>query len=311
MRRSVLLLLLLTGLLSSQTIDSLFYGNTKKIYKNPYGWGYIAGTNGYIDVGKYQRFDVIEEVNVVGAKIWMGLKSIVDTPDTITVVFTKAGYGNEYYDTLAGGPGERIASIKTTLDVFDTTGKGTAFLLPKPFNVAGGAFTPESIFVGIEWSETANDTFALFVDDTAQGDLQYRAWEQLTGVGYKYQRFNEPSDFSWLLDADIWIALLYRQGLLSVRDEQAGIPEHFSLDQNYPNPFNPGTTISFSVPAAEFVTLKVFDMLGKEAATLVHERLDAGKYSVAFTAYSLPSGIYFYQLRTGNSVATKKMMLLK
>lgn len=315
MNRLLLLVIVMSSSLSAQTIDSLFYGNSKKIQKNPYGWGFIAGTNGYGDIGKYQRFDVIEEVSVVGASIWMALTKVVNTPDSITVVFKKTATGKQNFDSLSGGPGVTIASIKTITTKFDTTGKPTTFKLPKSFNVAGGTFSPESIFVGIEWASTANDTFAVFSDDTAQGEKADRAWEQLTGVSYKYQRFNEPGDFSWAVanlgNLDLWISLLYKQGLSSVRDEQAKIPQQFVLEQNYPNPFNPSTNIRFSIVKGASVSLKVYDVLGKEVATLVNEYLEPGTYSSSFSARSLSSGLYFYRLRSGNSIETKKMTLVK
>lgn len=310
MKPILFLFALCSTLLTAQTIDTLFYGNAKKIPRNPYGSGYIAGTNGYGDIGKYQRFDLLEEVHVVGAKFWMGLKRTVETADSITVVFRRTAYGKDNYDTLSGGPGALIASLHTTLDAFDTSSAGSSFFIPAPFNVMGGPFSPESIFVGIEWSTTANDTFSLCVDSAGQGDKADRAWERLTGVPYKYQRFNEVSDFSWALDADLWIALLYKKGLLGVQ-QNGRIPEQFSLEQNYPNPFNPSTTIGFSVPAAGHVSLAVYDLLGKHIATLVDQNLDAGRYSANFSALSLPSGIYFYRLRNGSITETKRMLLLK
>jgi hypothetical protein len=88
------------------------------------------------------------------------------------------------------------------------------------------------------------------------------------------------------------------------------IPKGFALDQNYPNPFNPSTTIQFSLPAASQVSLKIFDLLGKEMLTIVSERLGPGVYTVPWQA-SVPSGVYFYQLRAGNLVETKKMLLAK
>lgn len=310
MKTFFLLFVCAASLLPAQTVDTLFYGNSKKIHRNPYGWGYIAGTNGYADIGKYQRFDIEEEVHVVGAKVWMGLKRVVGVPDSISIVFTRSASGKQNYDSASAGPGATVGTIRTALDVFDTTGAGNVFHLPVPFNVYGVLFGPESVFVGIEWSAAANDTFALFCDSAGQGEKAFRAWEQLTGVGYKYQRFAEPSDFSWLLDADLWIALLYKKGLLSV-ERQPGAPSLFTLEQNYPNPFNPSTTIAFSVPYSAEVSLIVYDVLGSEVATLVNERLDAGRYTSAFTAASLPSGIYFYRLRAGAHTETKRMMLIK
>jgi hypothetical protein len=311
MYRLFLVIVLMCSSLSAQTIDSLFYANSKKIQKNPFGWGYIAGTNNYQDIGKYQRFDVNQEITVIGASIWMALTKIVDTPDTINVVFKKTATGKQNYDSLSGGPGETITSIKKVTTDFDTSGNPTTFILPKSFNVAGSVSTPESIFVGIEWSITANDTFALFTDSATQGENANRAWEKVTGMSYQYQRFNEPNDFSWLLDADLWIALLYKHGLSSVRDERAEIPQHFILEQNYPNPFNPATNIRFSIAKAGSVSLTVYDILGKKVATLVNEYLEPGTYTSTFSAQSLSSGLYFYQLRTGNNAETKKMVILR
>ena len=85
----------------------------------------------------------------------------------------------------------------------------------------------------------------------------------------------------------------------------------YSLMQNYPNPFNPTTTINYSIKTASEVTLKVYDMLGTEVASLITERQEAGSYSVEFNAANLPSGMYVYRLSTNNYVDTKKLILLK
>ena len=87
--------------------------------------------------------------------------------------------------------------------------------------------------------------------------------------------------------------------------------QNYQLSQNYPNPFNPSTVISYRLPVIGFVTLKVYDVLGREVATLVNEEKSAGEYEIEFNGSKLPSGIYFYQLKTGNFVETKKMVLLK
>ena len=87
--------------------------------------------------------------------------------------------------------------------------------------------------------------------------------------------------------------------------------EHFDLKQNYPNPFNPSTTIKYQIPLSGNVTLKVYDILGKEVTTLVNERKLPGSYEVKFNATDLSSGIYFYKLQTGSLVETKKMIFLK
>ncbi|MHB1051029.1 MAG: phospholipase D-like domain-containing protein [Bacteroidota bacterium] len=99
--------------------------------------------------------------------------------------------------------------------------------------------------------------------------------------------------------------------LLHAGDRSTGIPADFALEQNYPNPFNPATTVRFSVADARFVTLKVFDILGREVATLVNEQLRPGNYSIQWNGSSLASGVYFYRIEAGNFRQTKKMLLQK
>ena len=89
------------------------------------------------------------------------------------------------------------------------------------------------------------------------------------------------------------------------------IPVTYDLSQNFPNPFNPATTIIYQLPQNGFVTLKVYDILGKEVATLVNEQKIQGRYSVNFDASRLASGVYIYQLRVNDYVSSKKMLLLK
>ena len=100
-------------------------------------------------------------------------------------------------------------------------------------------------------------------------------------------------------------------GQVDVKNKQHTITKTFSLSQNYPNPFNPTTTIQYSIPRQSFVTIKIYDILGKEITTLVNERKSAGNHSVNFNASDLPSGVYFYRMQAGSFVSTKKFVLLK
>lgn len=88
-------------------------------------------------------------------------------------------------------------------------------------------------------------------------------------------------------------------------------PSSFKLSQNYPNPFNPVTTINFSIPKNEIVKIKVYDILGKEVATIVNEQMNAGTYNLTFDASKLSSGVYMYKITAGNFSDIKKMMLIK
>jgi len=89
------------------------------------------------------------------------------------------------------------------------------------------------------------------------------------------------------------------------------IPRNYSLEQNYPNPFNPSTKINYSVPKSSIVQIKVFDVLGNEVEILVNEEKPAGTYELNWDAGILPSGVYFYQLKAGSFIETKKMLLMK
>ncbi len=99
--------------------------------------------------------------------------------------------------------------------------------------------------------------------------------------------------------------------IVSVPNNDISLPIKFFLSQNYPNPFNPSTKINYSIPELSFVTLKVYDVLGNEIATLINEEKSAGSYEFKFSANVLSSGIYFYKLMAGSYVETKKMLLVK
>jgi len=102
-----------------------------------------------------------------------------------------------------------------------------------------------------------------------------------------------------------------------IKEEVSGIkideniPQEFTLYQNYPNPFNPSTKIKYALSSRQYATLKAYDVLGNEVATLVNEEKPAGNYEVEFDAAGLPSGVYFYQLKAGSFIETKKMIFLR
>ncbi|HMU43454.1 MAG TPA: DUF4397 domain-containing protein [Ignavibacteriaceae bacterium] len=103
----------------------------------------------------------------------------------------------------------------------------------------------------------------------------------------------------------------FLEDVTSVENISEAVPNNFTLSQNYPNPFNPTTSINFTIPTSEFVTLKIYNILGSEIADLVSENLSAGSYSFNFDAQNLASGAYFYELKAGTFTQIKKMNLLK
>jgi YVTN family beta-propeller protein len=129
-------------------------------------------------------------------------------------------------------------------------------------------------------------------------------WEKLPS------RVNKDENF---VVAEIDQLGIFRVGYdpSSVSEEIIPIPAEYGLSQNYPNPFNPTTTIYYTLPNAEKVTLKVYDVLGRAVSTLVNEPQQAGEYWIHFDARELTSGLYFYRLEAGSFTETKKMIVLK
>jgi hypothetical protein len=103
----------------------------------------------------------------------------------------------------------------------------------------------------------------------------------------------------------------YRYTPTGVEPVSNAVPTEFRLEQNYPNPFNPTTNIGFRISHFGFVSLRVFDLLGREVATLVHEVKQPGSYEVTWDATGVASGVYLYRLQAGDYVDTKKLILLK
>ncbi len=146
--------------------------------------------------------------------------------------------------------------------------------------------------------------------------------------GHWWSSTEDNAPYAWSRHLDYGTAKLYRDSIYSwsyalsvrcVRDEMASdvdnknsqLPNDFSLSQNYPNPFNPSTNISFSIPARCFVSLKVFDFLGREVATILSEELTPGNYTRQWNAGELPSGAYTYRLQGGLFSDTKKLVLFR
>jgi hypothetical protein len=119
------------------------------------------------------------------------------------------------------------------------------------------------------------------------------------------------TDYRGGANYDIYAQRLNANGTITDVRTSASVPDKSELYQNYPNPFNPSTTISYQLPTQSHVTLKVFDVLGREVAMLVNGVEQPGYKSVTFDANGLANGLYYYCLTTGNFVQTKKLLLIK
>ena len=127
---------------------------------------------------------------------------------------------------------------------------------------------------------------------------------QTIEIGFRADAANSVWSYIYLDDVSIFTSLT---GIEDKKDR----PQNFTLAQNFPNPFNPMTSIEYSVVQSQNVTIKVFNVLGKEVAVLVNEKKEPGTYIAEFKTNGLPSGLYFYRMETGGFVQTKKMILLK
>jgi photosystem II stability/assembly factor-like uncharacterized protein len=246
--------------------------------------------------------------------------------------FDRVGNFGKLYKTENGGKTWEIAIDSTGLIIprlYDenlvlcgwqpykfarTTNGGNSWEI---FNIASnGRFIFLSFIPGNPsnvWTTFANDIF--FTSDTG------RTWTvDYTSPNYKFRGIEfSDSNNGWLIaQENYYIYKVFRTtngghgGIVSVNDNRSNtFISNFILEQNYPNPFNPNTTINYQIPEISFVTLKVYDLLGNEIATLVNEEKPIGTYEAEFDATDLPSGIYFYSMQVGNFIETKKMVLMK
>lgn len=132
-------------------------------------------------------------------------------------------------------------------------------------------------------------------------NLPFNSAFELSARGKKLIVFS-PENIYWYIDTTV---------VSDIEFSAPDVPANAELLQNHPNPFNPSTTIRYSIPASGLVTIKLFDILGNEIASLVNEEKPAGNYEIKFNAAKLSSGVYFYCLQAGSFVKTKKMILMK
>ncbi len=137
--------------------------------------------------------------------------------------------------------------------------------------------------------------------------LGAQIWDDIENASYVEASagFANSSEYHTILNAATMA------GVVAVKGTVEQMPQTYALLQNYPNPFNPTTVITYHLPINSFVTLKIYDVLGREVVGLVNGRQNAGSHSVIFNASNLPSGLYFYRLQAGTFSETKKLLLLK
>ena len=315
-------------------LDTLHYGDVQSIVPNPFSegtntqWpnqkGYVAGTNVYRDIGKYQRFEFYSSDYIIGAVLYFGLVDIdaSGVADTITVVLK--GMSNISSDSTDGvytfGPSEEnLATAKITLDQVDTAGVGTLVIFDQAIQMAGDYFMADSFFIGIEWELTDHlDTFSLYSDSVGAelGDGFNRAWEKFEDGNYNDFGCVLSPSYCWGYDIDLWVGAVHSADVVNIDNYNVIFPERLRIYNAYPNPFNPITSLSYDLPEEGLVNITIYDMMGRIVKTLVNGSQTAGFNSVQWNATNdrnepVSAGLYLYTIQAGEFRQTKKMVLLK
>ncbi len=184
---------------------------------------------------------------------------------------------------------------------FPRTGHKTLLLFDSTVLITGGTFEPEI------WEIYDPKTLSVIYYDTLpvvvfEPEIEMFPDGRIISMG--------GYTFDGMLVENSNLCLMYTPNVTDVTEESLFVSS-YSLSQNYPNPFNPATNINYSIKESGFVTLKVYDILGKQVAVLVNENKPAGNYTVEFNAANLPSGVYIYKLTAGKFTAVKKLVLIK
>ena len=219
-------------------------------------------------------------------------------PETITISDTNAfeGYIEAILNPNSGSQDIRVIRIIENLTP-SWQPLGTAICNYQ------SCFPPETDTVTASYSSVTT------ADDVLSFHFYCRTIENIfvQGAGYMRIRAELVSNPSQFIELDFRANTPQTIGITNI----SSVANEFSLSQNYPNPFNPNTKINFSIPKSDHVSLRVYDMLGREVSVLVNGQLTAGEYQADFNAKGLSSGMYYYSLRAGEYVDVKKMVLVK
>jgi hypothetical protein len=260
-------------------------------------------------------------------------------------VCTETQVKSEVQPVFFGGTVWMIYTLGTTgaIDIMVRVSTNSGANYTGPYTLAGNTNTDEYWFEARHFTAGTGGLDIAYYSDSLQSGSPTNNTDKML---YRYSNLSTPTTFSspvqfsehppgWSARGYItalveiyntsdvgvaWVGLdvsnkrVYWDRYLAtvgISKNQNGVPQAYTLKQNYPNPFNPSTKIEFSIPHDEFVTLKVFDVMGREVTVLVSQNMKAGSYTVDFNASKLSSGVYFYRLEAGRFVTAKKMTLVR
>jgi hypothetical protein len=231
---------------------------------------------------------------------WMDLSA---TLNTTAKALTKSGQGSGEY-ALASSTSDNVLPVQMTEFLAKSNSASVLLTWKTATETNNYGFEIERRIVETVSSKSQNTnsnwqrTGFVAGNGTNSSVHQYSFTDGNVTSGtyaYRLKQIDNSGTFKYSSEAEVTVA----------------VPTSFALGQNYPNPFNPSSVIGYSLPVNGLVTLKVYDVIGREVSTLVNETKDAGSYKVTFNASKLASGVYFYRMQAGNYISMKKLLLLK
>jgi Secretion system C-terminal sorting domain len=282
--------------------NQIWIGTSKGVYYQQGSGTWTAVNSGFPFGENISVYSLINNGNDIFAGSDRGVFKLVDT----SWVEKNNGLTNTFVNSLArsnnylfAGGGISSSGIYISSDngdnwnIIPNSPAATAILTIGP-NVFAGSFG-DGVWLSTNYGSSWNQ-----INDGFSGSAYYVLSLAENGE-YIYAGTNAAS---------VWKRAL-SEIITAVNEKKNILPNYYNLSQNYPNPFNPSTTISFSIPQEEVVSLKIYNSLGQELESLIDKKKPAGSYSVSFDAGKLASGIYFYRISTGSYSQTRKMILVK
>jgi Zn-dependent metalloprotease len=201
----------------------------------------------------------------------------------------------------------KTSQNRFTFDYWDSN-TNTYKVLAADFNTGTSAVVASTLSVGFP-SYSGDDKTIVYHNVQSISSVNHDVLQQMPLQSDLITGTGTPT--SYLEDATFPVWFVIGSRVTDVKNESPVIPQTIALKQNFPNPFNPSTIISYDLPKAGQVSLKVYDILGREVAVIYKGNQSAGTYKFSFNALNLASGIYFYQLKSGDFISTRKMILMK